>query len=740
MFLLAVTHFLCTRLLMRSIAVLQGAGHRGLVAVAVVGLVAVSVLIGKSYAILLLFSLLWLLVIFVGVTFWPPRWGRFWLAQSVLVVWMLVYALSLALLLGLLSGNRLQGQTQQLARSLLQQNDRTAAYAVRIAAANLRRVPWQAIASRCATSPLACKQLQDSLIVQFFGGYLSRYNTSLFLFDARGTFKGGTRTQSFENLNTLHSKQGVPTPYEGLNYFGESFSQFGYIFKMPFLNPATNQVEGWLFSITRTSGQQQPLAPELFRQLQDFAVDLPKGYSYAWYKNRVLVDQYRNYPFPTTLPAQVSGSMYQQQGSGLYALWLGAGSSITLAIVAQRSVAISFITLVAYVFGAFLIFYALLRGLHLLVRSRFWQKSAWQGFTITLQTQIRATIVSMLLVSFVLIAVVTVLLFIGQFRTANQERLAKTVQSVATSITQNLPSQVEALAYPQRVELLKSAVFDATRSFNLDANVYNTAGALMATTQEFLFDKGVLSTMAQPQAWHRLSVGSINRFVAAETIGALQYTSIYQPLRSKSGATIGYLQVPYFASQNELNQEISNFLVIIINIIAFVFLLSGSIAYLISARITKSFNLIGQKMKQLQLSTTNERIDWERNDEIGNLVKQYNLMVDQLEQGAQKMAKTEREMAWREMARQVAHEIKNPLTPMKLSLQFLQNAISSQQPNVADITNKVAANLVEQIDHLSKIAYDFSQFANLGNTKPQPVNVYDALDSVLQLYSLRQMV
>jgi len=741
LFLFAVTHFLCTQLLMHAIVALQGSKlYRGQIAVATIGLLCLSLLLGKAYTVLLLFSLVWLLLIFAFVAFVARRDLRVSMPQSTLVMWMLAYAFSLALLLGMLSGNRLQSQTRQLAGSLLQQNDRTSEYALRIAAGNLRRIRWQVVARQCGASPVVCKQLQDSIIAQFFGGYLSRYNTSLFLFDAGGAFKGGTSAQTFESLNTLYGKQGVATAYEGLHYFGESFDEFGYIFKMPFVNPDNDQIEGWLFSITRTNNQQQPLAPELFRQLQDFAVDLPKGYSYAWYKNGVLVDQYRNYPFPSTIPGRVTGSMYQEEAPGLFALWMRASSNTSLALVAERRVLIGFMTLVAYVFGAFLMFYALLRALQLLWRSRLWVKNPWGGFAINLQTQIRATIVSMLLLSFVLIAVVTVLLFIGQFRTTNQERLAKTVQSVATSISQNLPGNFQGMAYGDKVELLKMAVFDATRSFNVDANVFSTSGALMATTQDFLFEKGVLSTMVQPSAWHQLSKGSINRFVANETIGGLKYTSIYQPLRSKLGQTIGFLQVPYFASQQELNQEISNFLVIIINIIAFVFLLSGSIAFLISARITKSFDLIGEKMKKLQLSATNERIDWERNDEIGNLVKQYNLMVDQLEAGAQKMAKTEREMAWREMARQVAHEIKNPLTPMKLSLQFLQNAISNKQANVADITNRVAANLVEQIDHLSKIAYDFSQFANLGNTRPEMLNADEVLESVLQLYSLRQQV
>ena len=130
----------------------------------------------------------------------------------------------------------------------------------------------------------------------------------------------------------------------------------------------------------------------------------------------------------------------------------------------------------------------------------------------------------------------------------------------------------------------------------------------------------------------------------------------------------------------------------------------------------------------------NEEIVWNRKDEIGDLVKEYNKMVAKLEESAEALAKTEREGAWREMARQVAHEIKNPLTPMKLSIQYLQKSIDSNHPNVKELSSNVANTLVEQIDHLSKIAADFSQFANISNTNMEEFDLHDVLRSLHELY------
>ncbi len=225
-----------------------------------------------------------------------------------------------------------------------------------------------------------------------------------------------------------------------------------------------------------------------------------------------------------------------------------------------------------------------------------------------------------------------------------------------------------------------------------------------------------------------------------ENIGNLSYQSIYAPVRNEDGNAYAYVNIPYFTSQQELKQEISNFLVTLINLNAFIFLVAGLIALFITNRITRSFSLISDKMREVNLGKLNEEISWNREDEIGELVKEYNKMVGKLENSAAALAKSEREGAWREMARQVAHEIKNPLTPMKLSIQYLQKAIDNNLPNVKELSANVANTLVEQIDHLSKIAADFSQFANIGTTSVTRFDLHDVLASLKELYQADERV
>jgi nitrogen fixation/metabolism regulation signal transduction histidine kinase len=238
-----------------------------------------------------------------------------------------------------------------------------------------------------------------------------------------------------------------------------------------------------------------------------------------------------------------------------------------------------------------------------------------------------------------------------------------------------------------------------------------------------------------PNAYYHLQRLRQVQFVQEESMSSLNYLSIYAAIRDDEGKVYAYLNIPYFLSEIDINQEISNFLVTIINLNAFIFLLAGVIALFITNRITRSFSIIGDKMKEIQLGKTNEEIIWNRNDEIGELVKQYNKMVHQLEESAIALAKSEREGAWREMARQVAHEIKNPLTPMKLSIQYLQRAVTNNQPNVEQLTTSVTNTLVEQIDHLSKIAADFARFANIGIRQLEYFNLHTVLENLKELYS-----
>jgi len=235
---------------------------------------------------------------------------------------------------------------------------------------------------------------------------------------------------------------------------------------------------------------------------------------------------------------------------------------------------------------------------------------------------------------------------------------------------------------------LEKKIAEISDSHNVDINFYDTYGNLKISTQPYIYNKHLVSEKMNPYAYFELHGNNSIRFIQREEVGSFSYLSIYVPLTDEAGNVYAFLNIPYLNSQFELSQEISGFLATLINLNAFIFLVAGGIAFFLTNRITNSFSLIGQKMRQINIGKVNEEIVWNRNDEIGVLVKEYNKMVNKLESSAAALAKSEREGAWREMARQVAHEIKNPLTPMKLSIQYLQKAIESGSPNIKELSQK----------------------------------------------------
>ncbi|HSG68091.1 MAG TPA: ATP-binding protein, partial [Bacteroidales bacterium] len=158
------------------------------------------------------------------------------------------------------------------------------------------------------------------------------------------------------------------------------------------------------------------------------------------------------------------------------------------------------------------------------------------------------------------------------------------------------------------------------------------------------------------------------------------------------------------------------------------------IALLISRFTTQPLQLIRAKMSSLSLGGSNEKINWSRKDEIGTLIAEYNRMIDELSRSAELLAKSERESAWREMAKQVAHEIKNPLTPMKLSVQYLQKAWDEKSPDWEERLRRFTQTIIEHIDTLSDIATEFSDFAKMPQKKEEKVDLSHIIQSALDLF------
>jgi len=503
-------------------------------------------------------------------------------------------------------------------------------------------------------------------------------------------------------------------------------------------NDTTGKIEGSIFILSEPKSYnkgEHALVPELFRQKTE---DLPDYY--AIYKKRELITDNSDYPFSTHLKDdQLPATDYAHvKTNGYDELWHRLADDDYVVVVKRDNSSLEDVTLFAYLFSAFLFLVALFRLAALLIWSRLhWSqlKTYWQ---MNIRSQIHTTIIFISLFSFVVIGAATIIFFINRYNRNNHDRLSRAMQVMVSEVQGKLGEQGETspgkLTYQGSRSQLQKLIEDIAQTHAADINIYDLDGNLEVSSNLLVYNKGILSTKMHPLAYYNMHDLNTIQFANDEHLGGVPYLSVYRPLRDENGRAFAYLNLPSFTDQDELKEEISNFLVTIINLNAFIFLIAGTIALFLTNRITISFLLISKKMQEINLGKTNEAIEWNRNDEIGGLVKEYNKMVRKLEESAAALAKSEREGAWREMARQVAHEIKNPLTPMKLSIQYLQKAIDNNSTNVKEMASSVARTLVEQIDHLSKIASDFAQFANIGNPKKEVFDLHEMLYSLVSLY------
>ena len=269
---------------------------------------------------------------------------------------------------------------------------------------------------------------------------------------------------------------------------------------------------------------------------------------------------------------------------------------------------------------------------------------------------------------------------------------------------------------------------DLSIDMQQDLHVYSLTGDLLASSSPELFDGGVLS---RSMSMDKPFFSDDHIALCYEQINNLPYLIAYLPFHNGAFVTIGYIAVPYYLSEQTRKDEVRALLIRLIPTYLIALLLSLFFSYFATRSITAPISMLSDKMRQFEIGGKNNHIDYPYHDELGALVERYNILVDQVEESAEKLANAEREGAWRTMARQIAHEINNPLTPMKLSVQKLQLKHGTDQFDA--YFDKTAKMLIEEIDNLAHIAQSFSTFAKQPDVVTTEVDIAQKLSHVITL-------
>ena len=468
--------------------------------------------------------------------------------------------------------------------------------------------------------------------------------------------------------------------------------------------------------------------PELLLD-DNYTTFTSSDFSYAKYNNGQLITQEGDFPYRRY-------ASYYTSGEGMFERVTMDGYDHTIYNVDEQNTIIvgsPSVTLVDDLISFSYIFtfnFLLLALVYLLATVRILKPS----FNWNFKNRIQYTMVGILFLTFALICAGTIYFIIQQYRDKHNDTLRSTMRSVYIEL-------LHKVEYEDNLENWTSDEFynldELLRKFSnvfyTDINLYDEEGNLLATSRSEIFDRQLLSRRMNRLVYENMAEKGASEYIHSEHIGEMKYISAYVPLMNSENRFLAYLNLPYFTQSGALTQDVTNMVMAVINIYLILLLVILLVSVILADRITQPLRMIQNRIAQVSLSKENEMIRYDRSDEIRGLVEEYNYMVSELEKSAYLLAQSERESAWREMAKQIAHEIKNPLTPMKLNVQHLQRAIDSGKAD-PEMVERISATLIEQIDSLSAIANEFSDFAKMPRARNERINLVNVLKNLLQLY------
>lgn len=467
--------------------------------------------------------------------------------------------------------------------------------------------------------------------------------------------------------------------------------------------------------------------PELLLDEKNSKESRVKDFSYAKYYQGQLVDRGGDYQYGMHLPKEAGGkSEFQYFIKNDYkhcSYYRGKNNYIIVSYPETK-----FIDQVKTYPYLFLLLYLIGMVVFLFNQASFRSKNK----TLDFRGKIQLTLILSLLGISTLVGIGLIIYNYEQFKNSLQGDLNDKLYSISSELSMRIGTEDE--LDPGIHEMLNDqliALSDLTRT---DINIYDRDGQLFATSRGEIYDRGLNSTRIDPVAYYKLSIESKNNFIHSENLGKMTFYSAYIPLYNKLNDLVGYLNLPYFARQDEFKRDVSAFIIAFSNVYILLILISLIVAILIGNKLTLPLLKIEQNLKGIQLGKENAKIEYLGEDEIGRLAKEYNKKVDELAESAELLARTERELAWREMARQVAHEINNPLTPMKLNIQYLRRIKEQGSENFDEYFDQVSKSLIENIDVLSTIASSFSDFARMPRIQNELLDLRERVKEAALLF------
>ena len=616
----------------------------------------------------------------------------------------------------------------QFANQLLIDNDIRGEYLLADASQKIRQDLF--IQNRLY-SPFYSKDIIEQKIRRvYLNNYLDRYDIQVHMFNAQGRPHQNYQIPGFSVFVDAFVHPQFETDYEGIYFINEA-SLSALKRYLVFIDIRRyGSVIGYLILDLRLKRIiPNTVYPELIVDKRFVYSNTEENYSYGIYQDGELVNNAGTFNYQNELSdAFLSDEMLFEKGLTLNGFHHLGVKGLEGKVIIISSELYSFRNILANFSFLFLVLVFCMSILILVVTFYRGQGKLHLNFASKIQLYLNLAFFLPLLI----VSVSTLSLISSSYRKDIIESYNQKAESVSTNLGNSLDSYTLNQLGRER---LSNELSQIARFSESDINLFSTTGRLISTSQPTIYENELLSEYINPRALAIIKEKNNNKVILEEKVGSLFYKSAYIGVKSfETGELMGIVSIPFFESQYELEDEIIDILTNIMNVFTFIFIIILIVSYFASKALTYPLKYITQKIKKTSLSAYNEPLVWKTNDEIGLLVGEYNRMLENLEQSKLALSKTEKESAWREMAKQVAHEIKNPLTPMKLTLQHLQRLLNDDKESHKETLDRSFQTLLGQIETLSDIATSFSSFAKMPVPKQEPFELISVLKRTVNLF------
>jgi len=579
-------------------------------------------------------------------------------------------------------------------------------------------------------------EFEDGLERRIFNGFWERYEIGFHLFNDQNQSiinQQTAKSNEFRMLNNIILRHGSKSEIDSnIIFINDYTGHYSYIISQPLFS--SDSCKSVLICTLKSKKIPEEIGfPRLLISPKAKVFEPLQNYSIAKYYDSYLVTKYGNFNYPSSDLAlnhwkKIQTGFSNSDGYSHYMLRKTKKDVVVLS--SKNFTMVELFTSFSYLFSFYGIL--LLPALFRMNGRSIFPKS------LTLSAKIQIVLISLVFLSLVAFGWGSGIFVGNQYHEYTNDLIREKLNSVKSELADNV-SDVSEISIQNDGNTLQLVLQKLSKIFVTDVNLYDKKGFLISTSRPKVYNIGLISEQMNPNAFFQMDIKDKSEFIHQENIGKLNYSSAYSPLYNATGDLLGYINLQHFSQQKEFENQIQKFLVAIINVFMILLAISIVISIFVSNWVTSPLRIIQDSFSKIKFGKQNQQILYTKEDEIGALVKDYNQKLSELEYAASQLAKNERESAWREMAKQVAHEIKNPLTPMKLSVQQLQRVYDPNDPNSEMKLHKVTNSIIEQIDALAKIANEFSSFAKMPKPNEAQLDLLPILENVIEVFKEDEM-